>query len=50
MITELKKKKLINLLRRQISNFFFLTKNESKVLEKTISPVLFRLKNCISAS
>jgi serine O-acetyltransferase len=50
MITELKKEKLINLLRRQISNFFFLTKNESKVLEKTISPVLFRLKNCISAS
>jgi serine O-acetyltransferase len=50
MIIEVKKKKLKELLCKQLNNFFFLTKKEKDILEKTIPIVLYKLKNCISAS
>jgi serine O-acetyltransferase len=50
MIIEVKKKKLKELLYKQLNNFFFLTKKEKGILEKTILVVLSKLKNCISAS
>jgi len=50
MIIEVKKEKLKELLYKQLNNFFFLTKKEKSILEKTILVVLSKLKNCISAS